>query len=64
LKESTGATLRLTKRTSSSAKSVRDAVVKSLQRVPTPSTASASRASAFAAVVPVAPIAPTAHAWS
>ena len=38
---------------------LREAVVKSLQRVPTPSTTSASRASALAAVVPVAPIAPT-----
>jgi hypothetical protein len=38
--------------------------VKSLQRVPTPSTTSASRASALAAVVPVAPIAPTAQRWS
>jgi hypothetical protein len=54
----------LTKRTSGAAKTLRDAVVKSLQRVPTPSTTSASRASAFAAVVPVAPTAPTAHAWS
>ena len=38
--------------------SERDAVVKSLQRVPTPRTTSASRAAALAAVVPVAPIAP------
>ena len=38
---------------------VRDAVVKSDQRVPTPMTRSASRASTFAAVVPVDPTAPT-----
>ena len=50
LAASTGATLMLTKRTSGSAKRLREAVVKSLQRVPTPSTRSASRASALAAV--------------
>ncbi len=49
----------LTKATPSAANALRDAVVKSLQRVPMPITTSASRASAFAAVVPVAPIAPT-----
>ncbi len=62
--ESIGATLRLTKRTSSLAKIEREAVVKSLQRVPTPSTTSASRARAFASVVPVAPIAPADCGWS
>ena len=46
------------------AKMLREAVVKSLQRVPTPRTRSASRAIALAAVVPVAPIAPTACGWS
>ena len=40
------------------------AVVKSLQRVPTPRITSASRAAALAAVVPVAPIAPSACGWS
>ena len=43
---------------------VREAVVKSLQRVPTPRITSASRAAALAAVVPVAPIAPRAWGWS
>ena len=38
--------------------------MKSLQRVPTPSTTSASRAAALASVVPVAPIAPAACGWS
>ena len=54
----------LTKRTPGAANTVRDAVVKSLHRVPTPSTTSASRANAFAAVVPVAPTAPTDRGWS
>ena len=58
-----GATLRLMK-CASSAKSEREAVVKSLQRVPTPRTTSASRAIALAAVVPVAPIAPSDCGWS
>jgi hypothetical protein len=46
------------------AKTLREAVVKSLQRVPTPRTTSASRASALAAVEPVAPTAPTDDGWS
>ncbi len=57
-------TLTLTNRTPGAAKAVREAVVKSLQRVPMPITRSASRASALAAVVPVAPIAPTEAGWS
>ena len=63
LKASTVATLRLMKR-ASSANSEREAVVKSLQRVPTPRITSASRAIALAAVVPVAPIAPSDCGWS
>ena len=54
------ATLTPTKRTPGSWKADFDAVVKSLQRVPTPITRSASRASRFAAGVPVAPTAPSA----
>jgi hypothetical protein len=46
------------------AKAVREAVVKSLYRVPTPITRSASRAIAFAAVVPVLPTAPSDSGWS
>jgi hypothetical protein len=57
---SSPATLTLTKRTSGSWNAVFEAVVKSLQRVPTPITTSASRARRFAAGVPVAPIAPSA----
>ena len=43
---------------------MRDAVVKSLYRVPMPRTTSASRASALATGEPVAPTPPTAHGWS
>ena len=50
--------------TASSANNEREAVVKSLQRVPTPRITSAVRAAALAAVVPVAPIAPSACGWS
>ena len=49
----------LTKRTPGSWKADFDAVVKSLQRVPTPMTRSASWASRLAAAVPVAPTAPS-----
>ena len=49
--------LMLTKRTPSSWNAVLDAVVKSVNLVPTPMTTSASRARAFAAVVPVEPTA-------
>jgi hypothetical protein len=56
---SDAATFRLTNRTPGSGKIVREAVVKSVNRVPTPITRSASVASASAAVVPVAPSAPT-----
>ena len=61
---SSAATLTLTKRTPGSWNADFDAVVKSLQRVPTPITRSASRASRLAAGVPVAPIAPSADGWS
>ena len=49
----------LTNRTPGSAKTVREAVVKSLHLVPMPMTTSARAASSLAAGVPVAPIAPT-----
>lgn len=52
-----------TKRTPGCWKAVREAVVKSLQRVPTPITRSAPAASAFAAVVPVEPTAPISRGW-
>ena len=58
------AMLQLTNRTPSTANAVRDAVVKSDHRVPTPITTSAVRARALAAVVPVAPMAPTDWGWS
>jgi hypothetical protein len=61
---SSAATLTLTNRTPSAPNAVRDAVVKSLHRVPTPITTSASAASRLAAVVPVLPTAPTASGWS
>ena len=64
LAASNAVTLRLTNRTSGSANTVREAVVKSDQRVPMPSTTSASAASAFAAWVPVEPRPPTARGWS
>ena len=64
LSASMRATLTFTKRTPSAANTVREAVVKSLYRVPTPMTRSASAATASAAVVPVAPIAPSACGWS
>ena len=64
LKASTGATLRLTKRTSGLVKMLWEAVAKSAQRVPTPTTTSASRAMALAPSVPVTPIAPRAEGWS
>ena len=64
LAASKAATLTLTKRTSGSWKADFEAVVKSLQRVPTPITRSASRASRLAAAVPVAPTAPSASGWS
>ena len=57
-------TLMLTKRTPGSWNADFDAVVKSLQRVPTPITTSASRASRLAAAVPVAPTAPRLSGWS
>ncbi len=60
LAASNAATLRLTNRTSGSANAVRDAVVKSLYRVPTPMTTSAAAASALAGGVPVEPTPPTA----
>ena len=53
-----------TNRTPGSLNAVRDALVKSLYRVPIPITTSASAASALAAVVPVAPTAPTDCGWS
>ena len=53
--------LRFTNRTPGCWNAVREAVVKSLYRVPTPSTTSASAASAFATGEPVAPTPPTAH---
>ena len=58
------ATLMFTNRTPGSWNADLEAVVKSLQRVPTPITRSASRASRLAAGVPVAPIAPSADGWS
>ena len=61
---SAAATLTLTNRTCGSANTVRDAVVKSLYRVPIPITTSAWLASRLAAVVPVLPIAPSASGWS
>jgi hypothetical protein len=64
LAASNAATLMFTNRTPGAAKTVRDAVVKSLHRVPMPMTTSASRANALAAVVPVAPTAPTLRGWS
>ncbi|KQR97105.1 hypothetical protein ASG00_12550 [Microbacterium sp. Leaf351] len=56
--------LMLTKRTSGFWKAVREAVVKSLYRVPMPMMTSASAASRFAAVVPVAPTPPRYCGWS
>ena len=61
---SAAATLTLTKRTRGPLNAVRDAVVKSLYRVPMPMTTSASLAIALAAVVPVLPSAPRASGWS
>ena len=61
---SAAATLTLTKQTCGQPNAVRDAVVKSLYRVPIPMTTSASPASWLAAAVPVLPIAPTASGWS
>ena len=61
---SKAATLTFTNRTSGSWNADCEAVVKSLQRVPTPITRSASRASRLAAAVPVAPIAPSDDGWS
>ena len=43
---------------------MRDAVVKSLYRVPTPMITSASRASRLATGVPVEPTPPTEFGWS
>ena len=60
LAASSAVTLRLTNRTSGCWNAVRDAVVKSLYRVPTPITTSASRASALATGEPVDPTPPTA----
>jgi hypothetical protein len=57
-------TLTLTNRTSGLANAVREALVKSLYRVPTPITTSASRASALATGEPVEPTPPTAQGWS
>ena len=57
-------TLTLTMRTSGCWKTENEAVVKSLQRVPTPITRSASRATALAAVLPVAPMEPREAGWS
>jgi hypothetical protein len=53
----------LTNFTSGFWNAVRDAVVKSLYRVPTPMTTSASRASRFATGVPVEPTPPTEFGW-
>ena len=53
----------LTNRAPPAWNAVREAVVKSLQRVPIPMTTSASRARALAAVVPVEPIAPISWGW-
>ena len=64
LNASTGATLTLTKRTSGLVKMLWEAVAKSAQRVPIPSTTSASRAMALAPSVPVTPMAPRAEGWS
>jgi hypothetical protein len=64
LAASKAATLMFTKRTPGSWNADFDAVVKSLQRVPRPTTTSASRASRFAAALPVAPTAPRESRWS
>jgi hypothetical protein len=64
LAASNPATLMLTNFTSGFWNAVRDAVVKSLYRVPTPITTSASRASRLATGVPVEPTPPTEFGWS
>jgi hypothetical protein len=56
--------LTFTNCTPASWKAVREAVVKSLYRVPMPMTTSASAAMRFAAVVPVAPMPPRYWGWS